>query len=103
MGQIIFFPLFFDRLDQSKERTKMAEEIGSNKSEVGVALCYLLGIITSGILIAIWTAMTSHWTIALFLLAGWYFAFLIAPFYIEVKETKLVNKHSPGRNYKQRG
>ena len=60
-------------------------KLGETKTEKNIVLCYIAGIIISGIVIAVWTALVVHWTIALFFLGCWYFAFLIMPFGMDME------------------
>ena len=55
-------------------------KLGNNKREVRIVLCYFIGIIISGIVIAVWSGIVIHWLAGLFFLGCWYFAFIIMPF-----------------------
>lgn len=60
-------------------------KLGNNKKERNIVLCYFIGIIGSGLGIAIWTGITMHWFIGLSFLSIWWFAFLIIPFCMDME------------------
>ena len=71
-------------------------KLGNNKFEVRVVLCYLVGIIASGIITSIWLALVMDWVISLLFISMWYFAFLIMPFGMNTKSREEVKRIRQG-------